>query len=223
MAVVILRSQKGEFRSQKTRRLEVLLMKRPRGGVWEGMWEFPVMSGEWRRLEAGSWKMRAIEQELGMRVGRLSVCGEVVHTLTHRRMVYEVVRGVVAGRGKVKLPACREGGRYEEARWVPWPLVKDRAGLAWARVVEKIAQAAGARAIASEPRWLNNWGLFPESGAAAEDLVLESAKRGDARGGVRVYGQWGRAMRGKMKRKSVRRIWKPAWRRRRRVFEGGEG
>ena len=122
---------------------EVLMVKRPRGGVWEGMWEFPVMVGG-GRLEDGSWK-GIVERELGVRkeVGKLRGCGEVVHTLTHRRMVYQVVRGEAARRGKVKLPACREGGRYEEARWVAWPLVKDRAGLAWGTVVEKIARAAG--------------------------------------------------------------------------------
>ncbi|MGN6371321.1 MAG: A/G-specific adenine glycosylase, partial [Phycisphaerae bacterium] len=54
VAVVVVRSQERGVGSQKEERekqesriknQEVLLVKRPMGGVWEGMWEFPVVAG----------------------------------------------------------------------------------------------------------------------------------------------------------------------------------
>ncbi len=151
---------------------EVLLMQRGVGGVWEGMWEFPVV-GEFRvsgfefrdggatgagetkitscvpvsirggvegnsgglKLETGNLKQvrRWVEGELGVKVGEVVECGEVVHVLTHRRMELRVVR-VEVGTGIKKqgarskkgegLPVGVDGVGYVGWRWVGWPLVR---------------------------------------------------------------------------------------------------
>jgi A/G-specific adenine glycosylase len=125
---------------------EVLMMRRPMGCVWEGMWEVPVVGnakGEARNAKQRRERWYAMVQEaLGVAVGEVKGCGEVRHGLTHRAMRIEVVRGVMAG-GKVVLPECATAGgkRYEQWRWVPWPL-EVRGALPMARLVEKVAEAA---------------------------------------------------------------------------------
>jgi len=223
--------------------MEVLLMKRPMGGVWEGMWEFPVVEAsgevragrekrepqsrrdteerasgrprdeiqqsrdelhldvsikngpglklkgkaEWGRgvngdnsgsshnsdIGGGSrvdGVMESVEEvvgAMGLRVGRVVRCGEVRHQLTHRLMVFEVVRVEVENaklktqnskrggetrnmkretrndREEVVLPGSvtAGGGRYVEMRWVGWPLERE-SGLPLAKVVWKVAEAA---------------------------------------------------------------------------------
>jgi A/G-specific adenine glycosylase len=156
VAVVILRSQKSEVGRQKTGKLEVLLMKRPRGGIWEEMWEFPVLWREVRRqkTEDGRKEQKArsnerevgierrILRELGIEVESLECRGGVRHQLTHRLMRYDVVVcRAKRGQGEVKLPACITGGEYMEARWVVWPVEKK--DLPMARVVGKILEREG--------------------------------------------------------------------------------
>jgi A/G-specific adenine glycosylase len=167
VAVVVVRKRKTQNAKLKRRNatlkteeggLAVLMMKRPGGVLWEGMWEFPVLEMRNTKHEtrkgAGRGVLEEIEGWLGMEVKDVRRCGKVVHVLTHRRMVYEVVYAEkretrnskretgdeAGGLCDGMLPACREGGRYVEARWVGWPLVKGE--LAWGRVVEKIAEAA---------------------------------------------------------------------------------
>jgi A/G-specific adenine glycosylase len=126
---------------------EVLMMRRPMGCVWEGMWEVPVVaSGRWSVAsgQKGAKTTRAaLGEVLGVRIMDVKACGEVRHGLTHRAMRIEVVRGVMAG-GKVVPPECATAGgkRYEQWRWVPWPL-EVRGALPMARLVEKVAAAAG--------------------------------------------------------------------------------
>jgi adenine-specific DNA glycosylase len=125
---------------------EVLVMRRPMGCVWEGMWEVPVVEGI-KKQELRSKKMEGVagwvREVLGLAVGEVKGCGQVRHGLTHRAMRIEVVRAEVVG-GEVMLPSCATAGgkRYEEFRWVPWPL-EVRGTLPMARLVEKIAAAAG--------------------------------------------------------------------------------
>jgi A/G-specific adenine glycosylase len=151
VAVVLVRSGEArdtamKRRSDQAHGAEVLMMKRPAGVTWEGMWEFPVLGAATveKHGNAKGAALRAmeerVEEALGVRVSKMTWRGEVVHTLTHRRMVYQVLRCEVTG-GKERLPACLEGGTYVEARWVKWPLEK-AAGLAYGRVVEKLAAAA---------------------------------------------------------------------------------
>ncbi len=174
---------------------EVLLMQRGAGGVWEGMWEFPVVGedgvsgfefreGKTKKNDekkktscvpvyfSTAQKNRGRKEEtscvpvsflegLGVRVGDMWECGEVVHVLTHRRMELRVVRVRVGkgikkqgarskkGEGEVRgeeegfaFPVGVDGVGYVGMRWVGWPL--ERGGeLPLARVVWKVAEKAG--------------------------------------------------------------------------------
>jgi adenine-specific DNA glycosylase len=162
VAVVVRRENPKRNARNATRGAgEVLLMRRPMGGVWEGMWEFPVIGDDVETKSKGA-KLKGkrgqgvdvrewVRTELVANAAAVRACGEVVHTLTHRRMVYRVVEVMVEGTAAAgangmatKLPACREGGRYVEARWVDWAaLSRGEAGVPVARVVGKIADAAG--------------------------------------------------------------------------------
>jgi A/G-specific adenine glycosylase len=121
-ALVILRQRGGHQ--------EVLMMERPEGGLWEHMWEFPTVAAGDKDAGAAGLKLSAVRS-----------CGVVKHQLTHRRMEYEVIAGRMRGGAPAKLPACDAGKRYVAARWVAWPFCR-RAGIAVARVVEKVAEVA---------------------------------------------------------------------------------
>jgi A/G-specific adenine glycosylase len=121
---------------------EVLLVRRPAGVVWEHMWEFPVVARDGEREEGTGDFAQLAREVTGLPVNGARLCGEAVHTLTHRRMVYQVVRAETTDGEKPRLPACPEGGTYVEARWVAWPLAGTPA-VAMGRVVGKIAQVAG--------------------------------------------------------------------------------
>lgn len=110
---------------------KVLLMKRPRGGIWEEMWEFPVLTN---KIDRG----KAVENEIGLAVTAVRPCGTVTHQLTHRRIEYQVVACKASATGQMKLPSCATGGTYSEARWVVWPLQKT--GLPISTLVRKIAK-----------------------------------------------------------------------------------
>ena len=130
VAVVVLRSRK-----------EVLMMRRSPGGLWEGMWEFPVLpGGNTKRETRNATDMAArIEEKLGVKVSRIESSGRVTHQLTHRTMIYEVVRCELA-----RSKAGREGrvmDGYAAARWEKWPPARDGA-LPMAKIVHKIAAAA---------------------------------------------------------------------------------
>jgi len=68
----------------------LLLMKRPTGGLWSGLWEFPNRSyGDGDGLDS---VIRAMLAALGLQRGRrFRSCGHVTHRLTHRRMLFDVV------------------------------------------------------------------------------------------------------------------------------------
>jgi A/G-specific adenine glycosylase len=159
VAVVMVRSQKLEARSQN---IEVLLGQRGNGGLWEGMWEFPVMMRSHKSQVSGSKSgasrrnhgeeeiamARALAGESGLRVDSVKLAGRVTHQLTHRRFELEVVR-VALSALSAAAPARRGdnvkvrglGSAYVAFRWVPWPM-KGAAKLPIARVVEKVAEAA---------------------------------------------------------------------------------
>jgi A/G-specific adenine glycosylase len=144
-AVVVVRSKEQEASSKKAggRRKpeagsqEVLLMRRPVGGVWAEMWEFPVL-GEARSQKPGA---RSIEAILGVRVRCVRDCGRVSHQLTHRRFELEVVCCEAASEGEVRLAECLGAGsegRYVASRWVGWPVERGGA-LPLAKLVHKVA------------------------------------------------------------------------------------
>jgi adenine-specific DNA glycosylase len=229
VALVVVRRGKLEDGSWKE---EVLVMQRPRGVVWEEMWEFPVveeggnaelgmrnaegeeqgggkyynnsrhelrldtsiknghglkkkgMEGRGREDEkhetrnadgeedrGGEGLARWVEGMLGVAVTRVVACGEVVHTLTHRRMEFRVVKGEVVGEGiealrhkgtkgggknaklETRNSKLKEDGvilpvgvgmggeRYVAWRWVRWPL-GERSEVPMGRVVGKVAETA---------------------------------------------------------------------------------
>jgi A/G-specific adenine glycosylase len=151
LAAVVIRSPKPEAGSREENAVvEVLMMRRPAGVTWEGMWEFPVLAesahgrqGKRKAATSPDALGATIGDALGLKVTSSNPRGEVIHTLTHRRMIYDVVCCQISGGGdKVHLPPCLEGGTYVESRWVPWPLEKATSGVACGRVVEKIAAAA---------------------------------------------------------------------------------
>jgi A/G-specific adenine glycosylase len=172
IALVIHRNtQKSATKSRRGAGGEVLLMQRPMGGLWEGMWEFPAMEVSekiWAEMaETGgrislplrnsgkrrfNWKSR-IADEVRQRLG---ICVElddwqvaIGHQLTHRLMEYQVLRGRnLVSSGEIRLPTC-DGGRYQAFRWVRW---RDAAGMPMGRIAGKIAEAAGVEGPGSEKK-----------------------------------------------------------------------
>ncbi len=115
MALVVTRNSNDESRMTKRGKSgvvrEVLVMQRPRGVVWEEMWEFPVVEGGGRNTgdgRSGGTLAGWVRGVLGVRVEGVVRCGEVVHGLTHRRMEFEVVRGEV-GNAKLKTRNTKRG------------------------------------------------------------------------------------------------------------------
>jgi A/G-specific adenine glycosylase len=139
VAAVVLRKKHHTGNLSGLDGCEVLLMRRPMGCVWEGMWEFPVL--ELGNKEAG--KGKAVGNAMGLEVADWEVCGEVRHGLTHRAMRFDVLRGTLRQfPADVRLPRCATAGgaTYQEYRWIGWPL-KPREELPMARLVGKIAAA----------------------------------------------------------------------------------
>jgi len=120
-----------------TRGNEVLLMQRPREGLWGDMWEFPVIEVSAKAQGLQSLGLMA-SKEIGVRLKEVVLCGKVRHQLTHRLFEYTVVRAVVQGRSDV----IRRPAPYRHVRWEPWPLSQSPP-FPRARVVHKIAAIAG--------------------------------------------------------------------------------
>ena len=115
-------------RAGKGKSREVLLMQRPVGGIWENMWEFPVIPSGNRGMLA-AFKLREPVR-----------CGAVKHTLTHRTIQLKVIRAANNGTSlPAELPACLGAkSPYQKSRWHPWPLAGTE--LPVSRLVHKIAE-----------------------------------------------------------------------------------
>jgi A/G-specific adenine glycosylase len=92
-AAVVLESKAG-----------VLLARRNGGALFGGLWEPPGIDGELAPLAA----------RLGVPLEKLEPAGEVVHVLSHRRLVVAVFRGRAPARRSWPLP----GDEYDAVEWV---------------------------------------------------------------------------------------------------------
>jgi len=117
---------------------QVLMLQRPHGSLWEGLWEFPVLPGK-----ANARAQQPLKQSYGIK--SLRRCGTVTHQLTHRRLQYDVLAADTRRHTLPSpLPVCGLTKMlYTSARWVPWPL-KTHSPLPMAKVVHKIAAVASA-------------------------------------------------------------------------------
>jgi A/G-specific adenine glycosylase len=82
----------------------VLLARRKSGGLFGGLWEVPT----------GDAGAGALAAALGIPPATMSMVGEVVHVLSHRRMHIAVSRAVVRARKTWPVP----GDEYEAVDWV---------------------------------------------------------------------------------------------------------
>ena len=82
---------------------QVLLARRKGGGLFGGLWEAPSADGDGAALMA----------RLGIQATSLEPCGEVVHVLSHRRLVVAVSRATVRQR-TWPVP----GAEYDGVEWV---------------------------------------------------------------------------------------------------------
>ena len=118
-----------------TRAGSVLLGKRRTGGLFEGLWEPPLLDELLTTLRHS--RRRAVAQEppddvatrfealLGARLGRVARLGEVTHVLSHRRMEIEVW-----GCALTSVPAALLGSLEYEAFELVAPRELGRRGLA---------------------------------------------------------------------------------------------
>lgn len=135
---------------------EVLIGQRPRGGLWEEMWEAPAVPRRQnlKRKTRNAERARGgadgegvaealgavIGEALGVAVGVVREAGEVVHQLTHRRMVYRV--WVAAAGPEAGLPAAGAAG-YAQWRWVDLAdAVGGRCEAALARAAVRVLELA---------------------------------------------------------------------------------
>ena len=94
-----------------------LLLRRPAGGLWEHLWEFPTLSRSKQDLSPAEVQRR-IGRMLGLDAQVKSQDIRLRHQLTHRRMEYRVFAATAIRRPKkISLPLCGPG-RYEAYRWV---------------------------------------------------------------------------------------------------------
>jgi A/G-specific adenine glycosylase len=108
----------------------VLLARRRSDVLFGGLWEPPSAGGE----------VAALAARLGMDVRSLSRAGEVVHVLSHRRMLVEVFRGPVGRRVTWPLP----GSDYDAIELVGFEHLGVRAQATLARKVLSVADVAAA-------------------------------------------------------------------------------
>ncbi|HVX86469.1 MAG TPA: A/G-specific adenine glycosylase [Phycisphaerae bacterium] len=128
--------------------MEVLLMRRATGTMWEDMWEFPTLTPPPKPRRARKIDLhdlgRHAAASLGIPAPAFVSRGHIRHTLTHRSIQLEVFQAVLPPETEVAtLPASptADGKSYRGSRWVAWPLAEPRP-LPMARLVTKIAQAA---------------------------------------------------------------------------------
>ncbi len=115
-----------------------LILKRPDGGLWGGLWEFPTFESRCRKFSSAD-AVRWVLENMGLKVRVLGGAARVRHQLTHRTMCYQVFRMRVVGRKLTtarRLPFCGPH-RYESARWL-----KTIEDVPIGRVTEKIAAVA---------------------------------------------------------------------------------
>lgn len=118
----------------RNRGSQALLVQRPHGSLWEGMWEFPVFPGR-----PGAKTSAAMAITWGVKSPL--PCGKVKHQLTHRTMLYDVLTAhVISNKFPSPPPLCGDADQpYTAACWVSWPLARHGA-LPLAKVVYKIAE-----------------------------------------------------------------------------------
>jgi A/G-specific adenine glycosylase len=105
----------------------VLLARRKPDALFGGLWEPPGAEGSVARLA----------RRMGIDRGRLSRVGQVVHTLSHRRLVVEVLRGPLGARVRWPLP----GPEYDAVDVVRLDRLSSVAQASFARRVLQLAQA----------------------------------------------------------------------------------
>ena len=87
----------------------VLVRRRPSGGLWSGLWEFPFV--EVGANEAAAEALRALERQIGGTLKGSRQVERVQHQLTHRLMHFDVSAGSWQR-------AARSSKRIGEYRWV---------------------------------------------------------------------------------------------------------
>lgn len=90
----------------------LLMRRRPVGGLWSGLWEFPSLDGEWRDVSSG-FRTLAENHQLNI-PDRPKRLGLVRHELTHRRIRFHVYTVQLDG----------SAGRRRSARWVTEEAIK---------------------------------------------------------------------------------------------------
>ncbi len=119
---------------------KLLLLKRPPGGLWSSLWEFPTFHTAAQR-HTPRYAARTIQRALGFNVGSVRMIGTLSHQLTHRTFDYDFfVARMAAAPQPVVLPEC-DCGHYQDFAWVD--TVADRP---CATITRKIAQARKAQA-----------------------------------------------------------------------------
>ncbi len=94
-----------------------LLVKRPPGGLWSSLWEFPTFHTSTRR-STEKHVLRIMERSLGLRVSAIRAIGPLRHQLTHRTFDYHIFHTRIdAAPPELLLPES-DRGRYQAFAWV---------------------------------------------------------------------------------------------------------
>jgi A/G-specific adenine glycosylase len=125
---------------------EVLLVQRPGGGIWEHMWEFPILDPPAAKTLATA---SPPESPIGLPLEKIAKAGKITHQLTHRTLLYSILRCETsmaknATSEHIKLLECNgTGATYLAAQWLPWPIpAASEVKIPIAKAVHKIAAAA---------------------------------------------------------------------------------
>ena len=96
---------------------KLLLLKRPPGGLWSSLWEFPTFHNSTGR-HAPRNAAGMIRRALGLNVNSVQTIGSLTHQLTHRTFDYHIfLARMDAAPQRVALPKC-DCGRYQAFAWV---------------------------------------------------------------------------------------------------------
>ncbi len=96
---------------------KLLLLKRPPGGLWSSLWEFPTFHAPTRR-STEKHALRIMERSLGLSVSAVRAIGPLRHQLTHRTFEYHIFHTRMdAAPPHLLLPAS-DCGRYQDFAWV---------------------------------------------------------------------------------------------------------